>query len=111
MFEKRGRLSVARDASTEEKLMEIVLEAGADDLTSEDDVFEIVTSPEAFGAVQQALLDAGVTPTQAAIVTEAQNNIQLEGKKAEQCLKLLDLLEDHDDVQGVHANLEIADPS
>ena len=52
-----------------------------------------------------------VQPTEAGIAMEAQNSVQLEGKKAEQCLKLLDLLEDHDDVQGVHANLEIADPA
>jgi YebC/PmpR family DNA-binding regulatory protein len=107
MFARRGYLSIARSATPEDRLMEVVLEAGADDLSQDDEMFEISTSPEAFHAVQAAMERAGLTPAEAKMVWEPQNTIQLEGKKAEQCLKLLDLLEDHDDVQNVYANIEV----
>ena len=109
MFEKRGFIAVPATATSEEHLMELALEAGADDLGSDHDRFEIICSPEAFHAVQHALEAAGIEPTEAAIVMEPQNTVELEGKKAEQCLKLLDVLEDHDDVQNVYANLEVDD--
>jgi len=111
MFTKKGRFVVAQSGSTEEQLMEVALEAGADDLERVGDVFEITTSQESFQSVQQALEAASITAVDAAIVMETQNNLQLDGKKAEQCLKLLDALDDHDDVQGVHANLEVTDPA
>jgi YebC/PmpR family DNA-binding regulatory protein len=109
MFEKRGFIAVPTGATSEEQLMELALEAGADDLGSNDDRFEIICSPEAFHSVQNALDAAGVEPTESAIVMEPQNTVELDGKKAEQCLKLLDILEDHDDVQNVYANLEVDD--
>lgn len=109
MFEKRGFIAVPTAATSEEQLMELALEAGAEDLSSNDDRFEIVCSPETFHAVQSALDAAGVEPTEAAIVMEPQNTVELDGKKAEQCLRLLDVLEDHEDVQNVYANLEVDD--
>ena len=109
MFEKKGFLSVPCSAINEEKLMDLVLEAGADDLQQNEDNFEIYTSAEAFLAVQQALETAEITPGEAAIVMEPQNTVEVEGKKAEQCLKLLEAFEDHDDVQNVYANLEFDD--
>jgi YebC/PmpR family DNA-binding regulatory protein len=109
MFDKRGLIAVPAAATTEEQLMELALEAGADDLASNDDRFEIICSPDAFHAVQQALESAGIEPVEAAIIMEPQNTVELEGKQAEQCLKLLDVLEDHDDVQNVYANLEVDD--
>jgi len=111
MFEKRGFIAVPASASSEEQLMELALEAGAEDLSSSDDRFEIICSPEAFHAVQQAVEAAGIEPVEASIVMEPQNTVELGGKKAEQCLKLLDLLEDHVDVQNVYANLEVDDES
>jgi YebC/PmpR family DNA-binding regulatory protein len=111
MFEKKGRFLVPRKGVDEERLMEVVLEAGADDMQEADDAFEVVTSNESFHNVQQALEAAGITAAEAEIIMDAQNTVSLEGKKAEQCIKLLEALEDHDDVQNVHANLEIDDDS
>ena len=107
MFDTRGRITLQASAIEEDRLMELVLEAGADDLRREDDEFEIVTSQETFHAVEQALEGAGLTPTDSAIVKEPQNTVKLEGKKAEQCLRLLEYIEEHEDVQNVYANLEI----
>ncbi len=87
--------------------MEIALEAGADDLQLEDGEFEIRTSPAAFSAVREALEKAGIVPVQASVIKEPGNVVHLEGKKAQQCVKLLEVLEEHDDVQHVYANLEI----
>jgi len=109
IFQKRGRLAVPVDSTNEDTLMDLALEAGADDLVRNEDVFEVVTSPESFNKVQQALDAAKVAVSEAGLVMEPQNTVELEGKKAEQCLKLLDLLEDQDDVQNVWANLEIQD--
>jgi YebC/PmpR family DNA-binding regulatory protein len=107
MFEKKGHLVVSSEATSEERLMEIALDAGADDLQREDDAYEIYTSPEAFPHVQRALEAAGIAALEAAIAMRPQNVVHLEGKKAQQCLKLLELLEEQDDVQHVYANLEV----
>jgi YebC/PmpR family DNA-binding regulatory protein len=109
MFQKRGRLAIPADSTTEDQLMEIALEAGAEDLELQEDRFELSTPPETLHAVQQALEVAGVTVGEAGLVLEPQNTVVLEGKKAAQCLKLLDVLEDQDDAQNVWANLEIED--
>jgi YebC/PmpR family DNA-binding regulatory protein len=109
MFDKKGYFSVARDAVAEDRLMELVLEAGADDLEPGEGAYEIYTSAEGFPAVQVALERAGLTPDESRIVMEPQNTVLLEGRKAEQCLRLLEALQDHDDVQNVYANLEVAD--
>ncbi len=107
MFEKRGHLAVPPSAVEEDRLMELVLEAGADDLQRDGDRFDVSTSAETFDGVRQALAAAGVPTTGAALVMEPKNTVELQGKKAEQCLKLLEALEDHDDVQNVYANLEV----
>jgi YebC/PmpR family DNA-binding regulatory protein len=109
MFEKKGRLSVARSDADEDRLMEIALEAGADDLQEDDDCFVIYTSPTAFPAVQQAVERAEVPTRDAGLVLEPQNTVHLDSPKAEQCLRLLEALEDHEDVQNVYANLEVDD--
>jgi YebC/PmpR family DNA-binding regulatory protein len=109
MFEKKGMLTVPASIVAEDRLMEIVLEAGADDLRRDGESFRITTSHDAFHAVQQALERAQVTPSESGLIMEPQNTVELEGKKAQQCLKLLELLEDHDDVQNVYANLEVDD--
>ncbi len=111
MFEKKGLLLVPREGQDEERLMEVVLEAGADDMQDDGTQFFVSTPHEAFQAVQQALEQAGIEPAQASIVREPQNTVSLDGKKAEQCLKLLEQLEEHDDVQNVYANIEIPDDS
>jgi len=105
MFEKKGRFAIAAEKVGEDRLMELALEAGADDLRREGDVFEVTTSAVAFGSVQAALETGGVLPAESGLVMEPQNMVDLDGKKAQQCLKLLEALEDHDDVQHVYANL------
>ena len=89
--------------------MEVALDAGADDLQHDDGGFDVSCAPEQFHAVEKALEAAGIPTEEAAIVREPQNTVELSGTKAEQCLRLLDALEDHDDVQNVFANLEVAD--
>ncbi len=106
MFEKKGRLIVPGASVPEDRLMEIVLEAGAEDLRQEDDHFEILTPAGALHAVREALDKAGVAAIQAALVREPTNTVHVDGKKAQQCLKLLEALEEHEDVQHVYANLE-----
>jgi YebC/PmpR family DNA-binding regulatory protein len=107
MFEKKGQFIVPCDAASEDKLMELVLDAGGEDIQQQDDQFEVSSSPDVFHTLQQALEEAGIKTTEAGIVMEPSNMVHLDGKKAEQCLKLLEMLEDHDDVQNVYANLEI----
>jgi YebC/PmpR family DNA-binding regulatory protein len=109
MFEKKGQCIVPASATTEDDLMELVLEAGAEDIRQEGDSFEISCSPEEFPALQQALQQAGLEMIESGVIMEPQNVVHLDGKKADQCLKLLEMLEDHDDVQDVYANLEIDD--
>jgi len=107
MFAKRGRLSVPAAGTDEERLMELVLEAGADDLRREGDSFEIATPPERLHDVQAALERASLAPSSATVIMEPQNTIELDAAKAQQCLKLLEVLQDHDDVQNVYANLAV----
>ncbi len=107
IFTKKGLVKVPRSAAEEERLMELVLEAGADDLNEDGEHYEISMTHAAFQDVQRALEQAGIPSSEATILMEPQNTVELEGKKAQQCLKLLEFLEDHDDVQNVHANLEV----
>lgn len=107
MFEKKGQLIVPASATTEDALMETVLDAGADDLAQNDDGdFEISTTPETFDAVRDALEKSKITTSAAEVVMEPTTKVHLDGKKAQQCLKLLGALEDQEDVQSVYANLE-----
>jgi len=108
MFDKRGLVAVERDAVEEERLMEIALEAGADDVRDTGDLFEVLTTPEAFEDVRQAIEAAGIQMASAEIAMIPQSSVQLEGKGAEQMVRLLELLEDHDDVQSVSSNMDIA---
>jgi YebC/PmpR family DNA-binding regulatory protein len=107
MFDKKGYIVVDKDAKPEEELFEIALEAGADDLQDEGDVFEIYTAPESFEAVSDAIKAAGIEPQAAEVSLIPQNYIHLEGADAKQMLKLYEALDDHDDVQKVYANFDI----
>jgi transcriptional/translational regulatory protein YebC/TACO1 len=89
--------------------MDIALEAGADDIQTSSDIHEIYTAPNAHDAVVQALKKAGVEPDEAEIGKYAENNITLEGPKAQQMLKLMETLEDQDDVQNVWANFDVSE--
>lgn len=108
MFERRGVIQVNRGKVEEDQLLEIALEAGASDMSSEEDYFEVVTPFEKFDAVKKALEKGNITPSEAELTMIPQTTIKLEGKQAEQMLKLMEDLEDHDDVQKVYANFDIA---
>jgi len=109
MFEKKGYIVVNKNAKPEEELFEIVIDAGADDLRDDEDNFEIITSPDNFDGVLNAVKTAGVEPQVAEIEMVPQNYIRLEGADARQMLKLMEALEDHDDVQKVSANFDISE--
>jgi YebC/PmpR family DNA-binding regulatory protein len=109
LFKPRGYIAVSRQRITEEKLMDLAVEAGADDIQSSGDTWEIYTSPGAYEAVLEAMKKAGLTPEESQIGKYAENNVPLEGPKAQQMLKLMEALEDNDDVQNVWANFDIAD--
>ena len=109
LFKPRGVIIVDKAALGEEALMEIVLEAGADDVASEGDTYEILTSPAQLEAVKEALAAKSV-PTQSAELTKiASLLVPVTEKVAESLLKLVDTLEDHDDVQRVYANFSMSD--
>jgi YebC/PmpR family DNA-binding regulatory protein len=108
MFTKKGVITVEKGHADEDQLMEIALEAGAEDVTGGDDGFEVSTAPEDFDAVREALEKAGITMASAEVTMIAQNTVNLAGKEAEQTLKLLEVLEENDDVQSVSANFVIA---
>ncbi len=107
MFHKRGLITVEKGKVEEERLIEVALDAGADDVTDSDDVFEVVTPPENFEAVKTALGAAGVATASAEVTMVPENTVSLTGKDAEQTMKLLDELDDHDDVQNVASNADI----
>jgi YebC/PmpR family DNA-binding regulatory protein len=109
IFEKKGYIVIDKSAKSEEELFELVIDAGADDLRDDEDNFEIITSPDAFDAVLTAIKNAGIEPQVAEVEMVPQNYIRLEGADARQMLKLMESLEDHDDVQKVSANFDISE--
>jgi YebC/PmpR family DNA-binding regulatory protein len=108
-FHKKGILVIPASTIPEDDLMAIVLEAGADDLKNENDVYTIVTAPENFEAVRKALDAKSIKTESAEIQMVAENTVKVEGKDAENVIKLMEALEEHDDVQKVHANFDIDD--
>jgi YebC/PmpR family DNA-binding regulatory protein len=107
MFSKRGQIAVEKSQADEERLMEIALEAGANDVVDAGDAFEIATSPDDFDAVKEAIEKAGIACARASVDMVAQGTVSVTGTAAEQTLKLVDELEEHDDVQDVASNFEI----
>ena len=109
MFKKVGVLAYAAGAD-EEKITEAAIEAGADDIKSYDDgAVEVITSPEAFEAVKRAMEAANLAPAEANVTMRADNDVAVDGETAQQVVKLLDKLEDLDDVQNVHHNADLPD--
>ncbi len=107
-FERKGYFAVERSAVGEDKLMEIVLEAGADDLQAEDpETFEVYTSPENFEAVRQALETNKIATVEAKLGQIPSNYVTLDEQKARQMIRLLEVLDDHEDVQNVWSNFDI----
>jgi YebC/PmpR family DNA-binding regulatory protein len=109
MFEKKGYIVVDKAAKSEDELFELAIEAGADDLRDDEGTFEILTAPDAFEGVLTAVKGAGIEPQAAEVEMVPQNYIRLEGADARQMLKLMEALEDHDDVQKVSANFDISE--
>lgn len=108
-FEKKGELYIEKAKVDEEKLMELALEAGAEDIEDEGEAWRIVTDPADFIAVNDALQNAGIEPDSAALNMIAGNTVECVGKDAQKVLNLIEAFEDHDDVQKVHANFDIPD--
>ncbi|MGB2824869.1 MAG: YebC/PmpR family DNA-binding transcriptional regulator [Phycisphaerae bacterium] len=109
MFEKKGTFVVSSETADEDVLVEIALEAGADDVASEGDLFEIVCQPSAFSDVKRVLAEKGIETITSEIAMVPKNTVPVEGGKAKQVLKLMEALEDHDDVQRVYANFDMPD--
>jgi len=109
MFTSKGTITIEKAAIEEDRLIEIALEAGAEDVVVGDGMFEVVTMPDDFEKVRQAVENAGIQMLSAETIMVPQNTVNLSGKVAEQTLRLLEALQDLDDVQTVSANVEIAE--
>ena len=109
LFKPRGVILVEKSAVGEDALMETVLDAGADDVNTEGETFEVLTPPAAFEAVKEALAKRGVPVQSAELTRVATQQVRVSVKEAEALLKLVDVLEDHDDVQRVFANFNVPD--
>lgn len=107
LFEKKGYIVIDKAARPEEELFDIAIDGGADDVRDDGDNVEIITSPENFESVQSAIKTAGIEPQVAEVSMVPQNYIKLEGSSAQQMLRLMEAMEDHDDVQKVYANFDI----
>lgn len=109
MFERKGLITIPGENYTEEDLLDIALECGAEDMNTDSDFYEIFTAFEDFHQVRSELEAKNIIIENAELTMIPQNTIKLEGKEAEQMLKLMDVLDEHDDVQNVHANFDIDD--
>jgi YebC/PmpR family DNA-binding regulatory protein len=109
MFAKKGYIVIEKSKADEEKLMSAVLDAGADDLQDDEDNWEVLCSPEAFPAVNEAVKKLGIEPATAQVSMIPQNYVKLEGKPAQQMVKLMEALDDHDDVRHVWSNFDISE--
>ncbi len=110
MFDKKGSLLVDKSTISEDELLDLALEAGAEDVVEEDTVFQVLADPADFDEVRDALEKGGVSFLEASVAMIPKNTIDVvEEKAAKQILRLMETLEDHDDVQHVHANFDIPD--
>jgi YebC/PmpR family DNA-binding regulatory protein len=107
MFHKRGSINIAQSMVDEERILEVALDAGADDVAdSGDGFFDVITAPEKFEAVRTALQAAGIEPASAEVGMVPDTTVRVTGKAAEQTLRLLEELDDHDDVHSVASNAD-----
>ena len=109
MFKKHGMITIEKTATDEDKLLELALDAGADDVSSDSDSFQVTTPPDKLHAVREAIEKAGIAIVNGELTMVPENTVAVSGHTAEQVLKLLEALEDHDDVQNVSANFDISD--
>jgi len=108
IFERKGLLSFPTDTDFD-AIFEAALEAGAEDVKDEGDIYEVITEPGDFIEIRETLVAAGLEPQTAEVTMIPSNTVDLDGKNAEQMLKLMDMLEDNDDVQNVYANFDISE--
>ena len=111
MFDKKGYILVNKTGASEDTVMSVVLEAGAEDMKNDplEESYEIITQPEDFNKVKAGMESAGLTIGSAEVTMLPRNYVVLDEKAAEQMLRLMDALEDHDDIQNVYANFDIPD--
>ena len=109
MFEQKGFITVKTEAKGEDDLMELAIDAGADDMQTVEGHYEITTAMENFETVRKALEEAGVPMDTAEITRIPQNTITIDEKKGKALLKLMDILDDHDDIQKAYSNFDIPD--
>ncbi len=109
IFEQKGFITVKTETKKEDDLMELAIEAGADDLQTVEDHYEITTAVENYETVRKALEDAGVAMESAEITRIPSNTVAVDEKKGKALLKLMDILEDHDDIQKTYSNFDIPD--
>lgn len=109
MFDQKGLILVTKEGQDEDEIMMIALDAGAEDIQDEGDTFDVFTSPSEFESVRSQLIENGIEPLRAEISRIPQSTVAIEGQEAEQLLRLLEVLEEHDDVQNVYANFDMDD--
>jgi YebC/PmpR family DNA-binding regulatory protein len=107
MFQKKGTIIIDKGAADEERMMELALEAGAEDVNDDEVAWEVVTAPEDFSTVLDAIKAGGLEPESSEIIMRPTNSVEVRGSTAQQVLRLMDSLEDHDDVASVAANFDI----
>lgn len=107
IFDQKGMITIEKSEIDEDRLMEIVLDAGAEDIDSEGDIFEITTAPSDFPQVRQALEDAKVKVVEAELAMIPKNTVSIQGKEASQVLRMMDQFDELDDVQQAYANFDI----
>ena len=109
-FQQKGTLSIGADQVDEDTLMEVALDAGAEDVVLDEDVYEVTCDPSVFGAVKQALTDADIATVSATVSRLPTNTLQVtEADQAQRIFRLMDALDGHDDVQNVYTNVDIDD--
>ncbi|GHS91868.1 putative transcriptional regulatory protein [Planctomycetales bacterium] len=109
LFQRQGVFTVNAEKATEDQLMEVALEAGAEDIVDQGDFFEVYTSPNAFAAVGEALAKAGIETEEAEVKLIAENSVEVGLNDARKLTNLIDKLDEHEDVQNVYANFDVSD--
>lgn len=107
LFHKKGDIIVPKSAAKEDDLMAVVLDAGAEDLKDDGDNWEVLSDPSSYEAVLEAVKKAGIEPASSSVAMIPQNYVKLEGQAANTMIRLMEALEEHDDVQNVHSNFDI----
>jgi YebC/PmpR family DNA-binding regulatory protein len=109
IFDPKGLISILKDGVEEDTVMMAALEAGAEDVRVEEEAYDVITSPEDLPAVRDALTEAGLSFSLAEVTMLPKSTVALQGKEAQQMIRLMEALEDHDDVQHVYANFDISE--